>query len=94
MKHYHIHWSTKDTLDWESFRSRTEAEQAARQLMLTGETYTIEERDETCPQCRAAFKAISDSGAQCPAMQKSKRLEPQTKRRTLFKEISAHAIAV
>ena len=57
MNHYHIHWSEKDTLDWESFRSRTDAETRARQLMVAGETYTIEERDEACPQCRRGPQA-------------------------------------
>lgn len=63
MSHYHIHWSSKDTLDWESFRSFAEAEGTARQLVRPDETYTIEERDdESCPRCRTAFKAISNVG--------------------------------
>jgi hypothetical protein len=63
MSHYHIHWSSKDTLDWESFRSLAEAERTARQFVRPGETYTIEERDdEACPRCRAAFKRVFDTG--------------------------------
>jgi hypothetical protein len=56
MPHYHIHWSGKDALDWESFGSRAEAEASAKQLVRLGETYTIDERDEDCPRCRTAFK--------------------------------------
>jgi hypothetical protein len=56
MAHYHIHWSGKDSLDWESFASRADAQASARELVRPGETYTIEERDEACPRCRAAFK--------------------------------------
>ena len=55
--HYHIHWGGKDTLDWERFGSRAEAAASARQLARFGETYTIDERDENCPRCRAAFKS-------------------------------------
>jgi hypothetical protein len=59
MLHYHIHWTGKDTLDWESFNSRAAAEASAKNLVRIGETYTIEERDESCPRCRAAFKSIT-----------------------------------
>lgn len=55
MTHYHIHWSGRDTLDWERFSSRGEAEASAKQLVRSGETYTIEERDDACPRCHAAF---------------------------------------
>lgn len=61
MSHYHIHWSSKDTLDWESFASRAEAEATARKLVRLGETYTIEGRDEACPRCRAAFKTAYET---------------------------------
>lgn len=56
MMHYHIHWSGKDILDWESFCSRADAEASAKQLVRSGETYNIEEHDEACPRCRTAFK--------------------------------------
>jgi len=48
--HYHIRWSTSK-LDWEVFKTRYEAETAARQLVLPEETYTIEHFDGDCPNC-------------------------------------------
>jgi hypothetical protein len=59
--HYHIRWSTKEVLDWEAFESRAEAEAAAQQLVQPDETYTIIERDESCPRCRKAFKLKTSS---------------------------------
>ena len=41
---YHIRWNTKDDLDWECHPSVKSAEAAARQLVLPGETYTIEKQ--------------------------------------------------
>jgi hypothetical protein len=51
--HYHIRWSVKASLDWTYFPLPThaEAEENARQLVPPGETYTIEEHDESCLQC-------------------------------------------
>ena len=49
--HYHIHWSGKATLDWESFDTSAEAEKSAKQLARIGETYAIEEHGEACPRC-------------------------------------------
>jgi hypothetical protein len=54
MPHYHTQWTGKDSLDWESHASRAEAQARATQLVRLGETYTIEEQDETCPRCRRA----------------------------------------
>jgi hypothetical protein len=49
--HYHIRWSNTK-LDWERFRTRQEAEQAARQLARPGETFALEQvHDGTCVQC-------------------------------------------
>lgn len=56
--HYHIHWFGKPTLDWERFSSSAEAEGSAKQLALPGETYTVEEHDESCPQCMKFMKKI------------------------------------
>lgn len=56
MAHYHIRWSSKEVLDWEAHPSRAEAETRAKQLARSGETYTIEERDECCPRCVEAFR--------------------------------------
>jgi hypothetical protein len=53
LPHYHIRWSGKTTLDWERFNTPKEAETSAKQLMLPGEAYTIEEHDGTCARCRA-----------------------------------------
>ena len=55
MPHYHIRWSTKEVLDWAAFPTRAEAEASAAQLVRRGETYTIEERDDTCPRCLKSF---------------------------------------
>ena len=53
--HYHIRWSSKELLDWEPFDTRTDAEARAAQLVRSGETFTIEECDETCPRCTKTF---------------------------------------
>jgi hypothetical protein len=60
--HYHIRWSGKATLDWERFSTREEAEASAKQLLLQGETYTIEEYDDACPRCRDAMNLTSAHG--------------------------------
>lgn len=56
MNHFHIKWSG-GSLDWEPFRSRAEAETGARQLKRLGETFTIEEHDQSCQRCRDALNA-------------------------------------
>ena len=55
MIHYHIRWSGQNRLDWERFDSDADAVVAARQLKRLGETFTIEERDESCENCRASY---------------------------------------
>lgn len=55
MSHFHIHWGGKDTLDWERFASRAEAEASAKLLVRQGETYTIDERAQDCERCQAAL---------------------------------------
>jgi len=59
--HYHIRWSGRTALDWESFATRAEAEANANQLRRRGETYTIEEHNQSCPRCRDAMKVKSAS---------------------------------
>ena len=59
MTHYHIRWSSKEVLDWEAFDTRVEVEASAKQLVRPGETYSIEEQDETCPRCRTAMETKS-----------------------------------
>ena len=56
--HYHIHWSGKPALDWERFSTRDEAEASAKELALPGETFTVEEHDESCPQCMEFTKMV------------------------------------
>jgi hypothetical protein len=59
MTHYHIRWSGRAVLDWQCFSTHEDAKASARQLVRQGETYTIEEHDETCQRCDAAMKAKS-----------------------------------
>jgi hypothetical protein len=61
--HYHIRWSGKTTLNWESFRTREEAQASAKKLARLGETYSVEEYDQACPRCLDAMKAKSPRGA-------------------------------
>ena len=49
--HYHIRWSTKAKLDWQTFDTAVEAEGAAGSMVQLGETFTIEEADENCSRC-------------------------------------------
>lgn len=56
--HYHIRWSDSK-LDWERFSTRKEAEEAAGQLVLPGETFTLEPVDDrTCVQCRGLYERV------------------------------------
>jgi hypothetical protein len=59
MTHYHIRWSGRVLLDWQRFSTPEEAKASARQLVRQGETYIIEEHDETCPRCEAAMNVKS-----------------------------------
>jgi hypothetical protein len=59
MAHYHIRWSGKAVLDWQCFSTHEEAMASARQLVRQGETYIIEEHDETCQRCQAAMNLKS-----------------------------------
>lgn len=50
--HFHIRWSTKTTLDWQSFGTMEDAERRAEELAARDETYTIEQRgDWSCELC-------------------------------------------
>jgi hypothetical protein len=51
--HYHIRWSRKShtILDWERFDTPDDANNAAEQLVLPHEGYTIEQFDGNCPRC-------------------------------------------
>jgi hypothetical protein len=59
MTHYHIRWSGKVLLDWQRFSTPEEAKARAGQLVRQGETYIIEEHDETCSRCEATMNAKS-----------------------------------
>jgi hypothetical protein len=52
MVHYHIRWN-RIALNWERFKTRAKAAEAANILRIPGETYAIEEFDELCAKCRA-----------------------------------------
>jgi len=60
--HYHIRWSGKATLDWESFSTRKEAEARAKELVRRKETYIIEEHYQACPRCQAAMEPKTSHG--------------------------------
>jgi hypothetical protein len=49
--HFHIHWSDKESLDWERFLTFQEAVQRALELACPDETYMIEEFSANCPAC-------------------------------------------
>jgi len=55
MNHFHIRWSNGN-LDWESYRTRAEAELGAKKLMQYEETYAIEEHGGSCPRCPDVVK--------------------------------------
>ena len=65
--HYHIRWSSRTALDWECFDTHVQAEARAKELVRLDETYAIEERDETCPRCRAATELKAIHGPDKPA---------------------------
>ena len=50
LNHFHIRWSNSK-FDWQIFNTREEAEEAAKELVLPEETYSIEQFDGDCPQC-------------------------------------------
>jgi hypothetical protein len=50
--HYHIRWAS-GALDWQRFATTLEAEASAQQLVLPGETYTLEEYADDCSRCGA-----------------------------------------
>jgi hypothetical protein len=50
--HFHIRWTDSEKLDWERFNSREDAEVSAEQLMRPGESYEIEEFDDSCAECK------------------------------------------
>jgi hypothetical protein len=54
--HFHIQWSSRDSLDWKRFATRTEANEFAQQLVRSGESFTIEQIFENCPICRTRRK--------------------------------------
>lgn len=49
--HFHIRWDS-GRIDWERFNSREEAEQRAQEIVLSRETYSIEQFDDSCEHCK------------------------------------------
>jgi hypothetical protein len=51
--HFHIRWIIADSsrIDWEAFTSQDEAENMAKRLATSTETYAIEEFDGSCERC-------------------------------------------
>jgi hypothetical protein len=50
VQHFHIRWSG-EKLDWEAFNTQAEAERQAKELMLPGESFAVEQFDGDCPRC-------------------------------------------
>jgi hypothetical protein len=50
MLHYHIRWSN-GKLDWEAFDEEAKAKSSAENLVMQGESYTIEAFDGNCSEC-------------------------------------------
>jgi hypothetical protein len=55
--HYHIHWTSKEELDWECFETREEASTRALELALPGESFKIEVVAEKCPLRRIKLRS-------------------------------------
>jgi hypothetical protein len=53
--HFHIRWSGSG-LDWQVFVTAKEAESAAQDLVLPGESFTVEEFGGNCPRCAGGRK--------------------------------------
>jgi hypothetical protein len=51
--HFHIRWSDGSKLDWERFNNQDDAEVGAQELVRSGESYAIEEFDDSCTQCKS-----------------------------------------
>ena len=66
--HYHIRWVTSGELDWEPHATRTQAEEAGKQISLLNEQYSVERFDETCVKCatRQGRKSRSAKAHQQP----------------------------
>lgn len=52
--HFYILWLPQETLDWEPYHTREEAELTALRLMRSSKSYAIKEFDESCasPLCK------------------------------------------
>jgi hypothetical protein len=51
--HFHIRWLPRDYVDWEPFEKEAEAQAAAEKFQVEGETFRIEEFNDSnpCPRC-------------------------------------------
>lgn len=59
--HFHIRWLPSDSLDWERFNSREDAEVRARELASPGESYVLDEFGANCERCNAMASAAGSS---------------------------------
>jgi hypothetical protein len=50
-RHFHIHWSKNDRLDWEAFDTHNEALSHALEIAQRGEMFAIEEASAPCRLC-------------------------------------------
>ena len=56
LRHFHIRWSGRLTLDWESFKTHSEAQATAMRLAHPHESYRIEEHDHACERCATFWR--------------------------------------
>ena len=52
-KHFHIHWTKNDRMDWQGFATRHEALSRALETAQRGDLFEIIEVSEPCRLCGA-----------------------------------------
>ena len=68
MTHYHIRWAGAQAMAWERYETRAEAEAAAQERILPGESYTIEELGEGCTRCQWGNTDAPDAPSSRPKL--------------------------
>jgi hypothetical protein len=58
-RHFHIHWTKNDRLNWEAFDSHDEALSHAIEIAQPGEVFTIEEASVPCRLCGCKVASAS-----------------------------------
>jgi hypothetical protein len=58
-RHFHIHWTKSDRMNWESFESHNEALSHALEVAQQGEMFTIEEASVPCRLCGGKVASAS-----------------------------------